>query len=157
MEYETYFWCGISDVWSRIWFSMVHDLGIIKQNMKARKLNLGIAEKKTDCDLCLLREVVSMAVGFGGLPQSSYVVTDITSIRLPKYIKAEVECGWVWIVRDLLHWAFRQWIKKSAINLQNSDDWTITNKTTRTIKHENFSKMKILKVDRWALSLNHTP
>ena len=36
----------------------------------------------------------------------------------------------------------------------NSDDWTITKKTTRTIKHENFSKMKILKVDRWALSLN---
>ena len=35
----------------------------------------------------------------------------------------------------------------------NSDDWTITKKTTRTIKHENFSKMKILKVDRWALSL----
>ena len=37
----------------------------------------------------------------------------------------------------------------------NSDDWTITKKTTRTIKHENFSKMKNLKVDRWALSLNH--
>ena len=37
----------------------------------------------------------------------------------------------------------------------NSDDWTITKKTTRTIKHENFSKMKILKVDRWALSLTH--
>ena len=36
----------------------------------------------------------------------------------------------------------------------NSDDWTITKKTTRTIKHDNFSKMKILKVDRWALSLN---
>ena len=36
----------------------------------------------------------------------------------------------------------------------NSYDWTITKKTTRTIKHENFSKMKILKVDRWALSLN---
>ena len=36
----------------------------------------------------------------------------------------------------------------------NADDWTITKKTTRTIKHENFSKMKILKVDRWALSLN---
>ena len=35
----------------------------------------------------------------------------------------------------------------------NSDDWTITKKTTRTIKHENFSKMKNLKVDRWALSL----
>ena len=35
----------------------------------------------------------------------------------------------------------------------NSDDWTITKKTTRTIKHENFAKMKILKVDRWALSL----
>ena len=35
----------------------------------------------------------------------------------------------------------------------NSYDWTITKKTTRTIKHENFSKMKILKVDRWALSL----
>ena len=34
-----------------------------------------------------------------------------------------------------------------------SDDRTITKKTTRTIKHENFSKMKILKVDRWALSL----
>ena len=39
----------------------------------------------------------------------------------------------------------------------NSDDWTITKKTTRTIKHENFSKMENLKVDRWALSLtNHT-
>ena len=38
----------------------------------------------------------------------------------------------------------------------NSDDWTITKKTTRTIKHENFSKMKILKVDRWALSLSTT-
>ena len=37
----------------------------------------------------------------------------------------------------------------------NSDDWTITKKTTRTIKHENFSKMKILKIDKWALSLNH--
>ena len=36
----------------------------------------------------------------------------------------------------------------------NSNDWTITKKTTRTIKYENFSKMKILKVDRWALSLN---
>ena len=36
----------------------------------------------------------------------------------------------------------------------NSDDWTITQKTSRTIKHENLSKMKILKVDRWALSLN---
>ena len=35
----------------------------------------------------------------------------------------------------------------------NSNDWTITKKTTRTIKHENFAKMKILKVDRWALSL----
>ena len=35
----------------------------------------------------------------------------------------------------------------------NSDDWTITKKTTRTIKHENFAKMKILEVDRWALSL----
>ena len=35
----------------------------------------------------------------------------------------------------------------------NSDDWTITKKTTRTIKHENFSKMKNLKVHRWALSL----
>ena len=35
----------------------------------------------------------------------------------------------------------------------NSDDWTITKKTTRTIKHEHFSKMKILKVDRRALSL----
>ena len=35
----------------------------------------------------------------------------------------------------------------------NSGDWTKTKKTTRTIKHENFSKMKILKVDRWALSL----
>ena len=30
----------------------------------------------------------------------------------------------------------------------NADDWAITKKTTRTIKHENFSKMKILKVDR---------
>ena len=37
----------------------------------------------------------------------------------------------------------------------NSDDWTITKKATRTIKRENFSKMKILKVDRWALSLNN--
>ena len=36
----------------------------------------------------------------------------------------------------------------------NSDDWTITKKTTRTIKHENFSKMTNLKVDRWALSLS---
>ena len=36
----------------------------------------------------------------------------------------------------------------------NSDDWTITKKTTRTIKHEIFSKMKKLKVDRWALSLS---
>ena len=36
----------------------------------------------------------------------------------------------------------------------NSDDWTTTKKTTRTIKHENFSKMTNLKVDRWALSLN---
>ena len=35
----------------------------------------------------------------------------------------------------------------------NSDDWTITKKTNRTIKHENLSKMKILKVDRWALPL----
>ena len=39
----------------------------------------------------------------------------------------------------------------------NSDDWTITKKTTRTIKHENFSKMKILKVDRWALSSRWRP
>ena len=38
----------------------------------------------------------------------------------------------------------------------NSDDWTITKKTTRTMKHENLSKMKILKVDRWALSLRTT-
>ena len=36
----------------------------------------------------------------------------------------------------------------------NSDDWTITKKTTMTIKHENFSKMTNLKVDRWALSLS---
>ena len=35
----------------------------------------------------------------------------------------------------------------------NSDDWTITKKTTRTTKQENFSYMKTLKVDRWALSL----
>ena len=35
----------------------------------------------------------------------------------------------------------------------NPDDWTITKKTTRTTIHENFSKMKNLKVDRWALSL----
>ena len=38
---------------------------------------------------------------------------------------------------------------KSHIN-----DWKITKKTTRTIKHENFSKMKNLKADRWALSLS---
>ena len=37
-----------------------------------------------------------------------------------------------------------------------SDDWTITKKTTRTIKHENLSKMKNLKVDRWALSLSES-
>ena len=35
----------------------------------------------------------------------------------------------------------------------NPDDWTITKKTIRTTIHENFSKMKNLKVDRWALSL----
>ena len=35
----------------------------------------------------------------------------------------------------------------------NSDDWAITKKTTRTIKHEHFSKIKILKVDRRALSI----
>ena len=35
----------------------------------------------------------------------------------------------------------------------NPDDWTITKKTIRTKIHENFSKMKNLKVDRWALSL----
>ena len=35
----------------------------------------------------------------------------------------------------------------------NFDDWTITKKTTSTIKHENLAKMKILKVARWALSL----
>ena len=54
------------------------------------------------------------------------------------------------------------WLKKLGKNVifsqnhteTNSDDWTITKKTTRTIKHENFSKMKILKVDRWALSLS---
>ena len=34
----------------------------------------------------------------------------------------------------------------------NSDDWTITKKTTRTTKHD-LSKMKKLKDDRWALSL----
>ena len=28
----------------------------------------------------------------------------------------------------------------------NSDDWTITKKTTRTTKHENFAKMKIWKL-----------
>ena len=38
----------------------------------------------------------------------------------------------------------------------NPDDWTITKKTIRTTIHENFSKMKNLKVDRWALSLNGT-
>ena len=39
----------------------------------------------------------------------------------------------------------------------NPDDWTITKKTIRTTIHENFSKMKNSKVDRWALSLrfNH--
>ena len=36
----------------------------------------------------------------------------------------------------------------------NPDDWTITKKTIRTTIHENFSKMKNLKVDRWALSLS---
>ena len=36
----------------------------------------------------------------------------------------------------------------------NPDDWTITKKTIRTTIHENFSKMKNSKVDRWALSLN---
>ena len=36
----------------------------------------------------------------------------------------------------------------------NPDDWTITKKTIRTTIHENFSKMKKLKVDRWALSLS---
>ena len=36
----------------------------------------------------------------------------------------------------------------------NPDDWTITKKTIRTTIHENFTKMKNLKVDRWALSLN---
>ena len=35
----------------------------------------------------------------------------------------------------------------------NPDDWTITKKTIRTTIHENLSKMKNLKVDRWALSL----
>ena len=38
----------------------------------------------------------------------------------------------------------------------NPDDWTITKKTIRTTIHENFSKMKNLKVDRWALSLTAT-
>ena len=38
----------------------------------------------------------------------------------------------------------------------NPDDWTITKKTIRTTIHENFSKMKNLKVDRWALSLTVT-
>ena len=38
----------------------------------------------------------------------------------------------------------------------NPDDWTITKKTIRTTIHENFSKMKNLKVDRWALSLKRT-
>ena len=37
----------------------------------------------------------------------------------------------------------------------NPDDWTITKKTIRTTIHENFSIMKNLKVDRWALSLSH--
>ena len=37
----------------------------------------------------------------------------------------------------------------------NPDDWTITKKTIRTTIHENFSKMKNLKVDRWALSLSY--
>ena len=37
----------------------------------------------------------------------------------------------------------------------NPDDWTITKKTIRTTIHENFSKMKNSKVDRWALSLTH--
>ena len=36
----------------------------------------------------------------------------------------------------------------------NPDDWTITKKTIRTTIHKNFSKMKNLKVDRWALSLS---
>ena len=36
----------------------------------------------------------------------------------------------------------------------NPDDWIITKKTIRTTIHENFSKMKNSKVDRWALSLN---
>ena len=35
----------------------------------------------------------------------------------------------------------------------NPDDWTMTKKTIRTTIHENFSKMKNSKVDRWALSL----
>ena len=35
----------------------------------------------------------------------------------------------------------------------NPDDWTITKKTIRTTIHENLSKLKNLKVDRWALSL----
>ena len=35
----------------------------------------------------------------------------------------------------------------------NPHDWTITKKTIRTTIHENFSKMKNSKVDRWALSL----
>ena len=39
----------------------------------------------------------------------------------------------------------------------NPDHWTITKKTIRTTIHENFSKMKNLKVDRWALSLNRHP
>ena len=37
----------------------------------------------------------------------------------------------------------------------NPDHWTITKKIIRTTIHENFSKMKNLKVDRWALSLTH--
>ena len=36
----------------------------------------------------------------------------------------------------------------------NPHDWTITKKTIRTTIHENFSKMKNSKVDRWALSLS---
>ena len=32
-----------------------------------------------------------------------------------------------------------------------SDCWTITKKTTRTIKHDNFSKVKNLRVDRWVI------
>ena len=39
----------------------------------------------------------------------------------------------------------------------NPDHRTITKKTIRTTIHENFSKMKNLKVDRWALSLIGRP